>query len=42
MKLTLYKLLFLALLVPAIGFANTDFHGRHTKEKTIKKEFKVS
>lgn len=42
MKLTLYKLLFCALLVPALGFANKDLDGRHTKEKTIKKEFKVS
>ena len=41
MKL-LYKLLFLALIVPAISFANRDLDGRHTKEKTLKREFKVS
>lgn len=45
MKTTLlYKLLVAFLLVPTLVFANTHekFNGKHTKEKTIKKEFNVS
>ncbi|MEH6537466.1 MAG: hypothetical protein V7719_13795 [Psychroserpens sp.] len=41
---TLYKLLFAFVLIPAISLANTNdkWNGKHTKEKTIKKEFSVS
>ena len=45
MKTTiLYKLLFAFILVPSLLFANTHgkSNGKHTKEKTIKKEFNVS
>ncbi|MEM5566201.1 hypothetical protein WNY78_13860 [Psychroserpens sp. AS72] len=45
MKTTLlYKLLFAFILVPTLVFATTHekFNGKHTKEKTIKKEFNVS
>ena len=40
----LYKLLFAFLLIPAITFAGTHekWNGKHTKEKTIKKEFNVN
>nr|WP_321246426.1 hypothetical protein [uncultured Psychroserpens sp.] len=45
MKTTLlYKLLFAFILVPTLVLANTHgkSNGKHTKEKTIKKEFNVS
>ena len=45
MKTTiLYKLLFAFILVPTLLFANTngESNGKHTKEKTIKKEFNVN
>ncbi|MDT0650743.1 hypothetical protein [Autumnicola edwardsiae] len=42
MKITLYKLLLLVLLAPAVSFCNNDFNGKHTKSKKISKEFKVS
>ena len=42
MKTTLYKLLFALLLVPALSCANNDYKGKYTKQKKIKKEFKVS
>ena len=45
MKTTLlYKLLVVFILVPAITFAveHDNWNGKHTKEKTIKKEFNVS
>ncbi|MFT5848287.1 hypothetical protein [Psychroserpens sp.] len=45
MKTTLlYKLIFTLILVPTLVFANVHdkWNGNHTKEKTIKKEFKVS
>ncbi|NJW52617.1 DUF4097 family beta strand repeat-containing protein [Salinimicrobium oceani] len=42
MKTTLYKALLLFFLVPAVACAEGDFKGRHTKQKRIKKEFKVS
>ncbi|OUR99001.1 hypothetical protein A9Q86_13095 [Flavobacteriales bacterium 33_180_T64] len=40
----LYKLLFAFILIPALSFANVHdkWNGKHTKEKTIKKEFNVS
>lgn len=40
----LYKLLFTFILVPTLVFASnsTSWSGKHTKEKTIKKEFSVS
>lgn len=42
MKTTLYKLLFIALLVPTLSFCNSDFTGKHTKEKKISKEYSVA
>ena len=42
MKTIYYKMLFVLLLVPAIGFAGNDLDGRYTKEKKISKSFKVS
>ena len=44
MKATLlYKLAFVLLLVPTLTFATNDkWTGKHTKEKTIKKEFSVN
>ncbi|WBL24458.1 hypothetical protein [Zunongwangia sp. HGR-M22] len=42
MKLTLYKLFLLAFLLPLVSFASNDLVAKHTKDKTIKKEFKVS
>ncbi|MFD2914374.1 hypothetical protein [Psychroserpens luteus] len=45
MKTTiLYKILFIFILVPTLVFANSNgkSNGKHTKEKTIKKEFHVS
>ncbi|WP_298902758.1 hypothetical protein [uncultured Psychroserpens sp.] len=41
----LYKLIFAFILIPAISCANNvhdKWNGKHTKEKTIKKEFSVS
>jgi len=39
----LYKLIFAFILIPAVSFANIygGLNGKHTKEKTIKKEFSV-
>ncbi len=37
-----YKILFLLLIIPAIAIANNGPKGKHTKTKTIKKEFDVS
>ncbi|MGB7841614.1 MAG: hypothetical protein WBL21_02400 [Salinimicrobium sp.] len=42
MKTILYKLIFALLMVPAISCANNDYKGKYTKQKKIKKEFKVS
>lgn len=42
MKTTLYKLLFALVLVPTLACANDVDKGKYTKEKKIKKEFKVS
>lgn len=42
MKTILYKTLLLFFLVPAMACAEGDIKGRHTKQKRIKKEFKVS
>jgi hypothetical protein len=42
MKTILYKTLLLFFLAPAIACAEGDFKGKYTKEKRIKKEFKVS
>lgn len=41
MKRTLYNLLFVLLLVPAVSFANNGNKGKYTEQKKIKKEFKV-
>jgi len=38
----IYKVVFLFLLVPTLIFANNGLKGKHTKTKTIKKEFSVS
>ncbi|MDG5491433.1 hypothetical protein [Psychroserpens sp. SPM9] len=40
----LYKLIFAFVLLPSLAFSNTHdkWNGKHTKEKTIKKEFKVT
>ncbi|MFK5879572.1 MAG: hypothetical protein QM478_08770 [Flavobacteriaceae bacterium] len=38
----IYKTVFLFLLVPTLIFANNGLKGKHTKTKTIKKEFSVS
>ncbi|WP_299336167.1 hypothetical protein [uncultured Psychroserpens sp.] len=40
----LYKLLFAFILIPTMTFANVNdnWNGKHTKEKTIKKQFDVS
>lgn len=42
MRAQLYKVLVALLLVPAISFANDGFKGKYTKQKKIRKEFKVS
>ncbi len=42
MKTTLYNLLFALLLIPAVACANDGYKGKYTKQKTLKKEFKVS
>lgn len=40
----LYKLLFAFIFIPTLGFSNSikEFKGKHTREKTIKKEYSVS
>ncbi len=40
----LYKLIFTFLLIPSLGFSNIskEFKGKHTREKTIKKEYNVN
>ncbi|MBL7473187.1 hypothetical protein [Robertkochia sediminum] len=44
MKTMLFKLTLIGLLIPQItfGFSEPGFSGKHTKEKTIKKEFSVN
>lgn len=42
MKTIFYKALILFFLVPAVACAEGDFKGRYTKQKRVKKEFKVS
>lgn len=44
MKTMLFKIAFVGLLIPQLIFAahGKDFKGKYTKEKTIKKEFKVN
>lgn len=42
MKTQLYNLLFTLLLIPAVACANDNYKGKYTKQKTIKKEFRVS
>lgn len=47
MKTTLYKLLFLAILIPSVVFCSNEptgkeLNGRHTKEKKISKKFNVT
>lgn len=42
MKTTLYKLIFVLLLAPAVACANDTYKGKYTKQKTLKKEFTVS
>lgn len=42
MKTLLYNLLFTLLLIPAVACANDNYKGKYTKQKTIKKEFRVS
>lgn len=42
MKTTLYKLLFVLLLLPAMACANDFYKGKYTKQKTFKKEYTVS
>ncbi len=42
MKAILYKALIIFLLVPAVACAEGDFKGKYTKQKRVKKEFKVS
>lgn len=41
MKNLLYKSLFILLLLPTVVNANIDWAGKHSKSKTIKKEFNV-
>ncbi len=42
MKAQLYKILAIILLLPALSFCHNDLNGKHTKEKKISKDFKVS
>lgn len=44
MRTLLFKIAFIGLIVPQIAFGahDIDFAGKHTKEKTIKKEFQVN
>lgn len=44
MRTILFKIAFIGLLLPQIAFGahEKDFKGKHTKEKTIKKEFQVN
>ena len=42
MKAILYKALIIFLLVPAVACAEGEFKGKHTKQKRVKKEFRVS
>lgn len=42
MKTTLYNFLIALLLIPAVACANSGYKGKYTKQKTIKKEFRVS
>jgi len=42
MKTLLYKALIVFFLVPAVACAEGDFRGKYTKQKRVKKEFKVS
>ena len=37
MKTTLYKLFIALVLVPALSFAGSDFKGKYTKQKKVKK-----
>lgn len=42
MKTALYKLIFILLLAPAVACASDTYNGRYTKQKTLKKEYRVS
>ena len=42
MKTKLYNVLIALLLVPAVSFATPEFKGKYTKEKKVKKEYRVS
>ena len=42
MKTILFKALIVFLLIPAMACAEGDFKGKYTKQKRVKKEFKVS
>lgn len=44
MKTMLFKIAFIGLIIPQLMFGahDPDFKGKHTKEKTIKKEFNVN
>ena len=42
MRTIYYKMIFLLLLVPAVGFSGNDIDGRYTKEKKINRKFEVS
>lgn len=42
MKTILYNLIFALLLLPAVVTGSNDFKGKYTKEKSIKKEYRVS
>lgn len=39
---TIFNFIMLALFVPALSYCNSDFNGRHTKEKKITKSYNVS
>lgn len=42
MKALLYKIFVVAVLFPGLSFCHNDLSGKHTKEKKISREFRVS
>ena len=39
---TIFNIIMLALLVPAVRYCNGDLNGRHTKTKKVNKTYNVS
>ena len=39
---TIFNIIVLALLIPAISYCNSDLNGRHTKTKKASKSYNVS